>query len=274
MFEVSKQTRATICMGSPKFDNRIMRKCRLVWWVWISVLLQILVSEFGINNMRAWLHPALDQIGSDGMLAIFTWQILDPLVPTEHCLNATAHLNVAADHVHPFMITVCLSSESWNHLKVFLRVTGSPELNPAGHLWHVIEQEICFMDVQPIKLQHMCDGINHVDQKFRQFWRQTGVQAGIWWSGHWVYVSYCSTTAVFSAFFQVFGGFFVGKRAHSPALCVWVVWCWAGSVEWIFRTWLLQPAVTENYESTQRLKWLAIPFFRLIMHRNVWLRFD
>ncbi len=37
---------------------------------------------------------------------IFSWHTLGPLVPIEHCLNATAYLSIVTDHVHPFMTTV------------------------------------------------------------------------------------------------------------------------------------------------------------------------
>ncbi len=37
---------------------------------------------------------------------IFSWHTLGPLVPIEHCLNATVYLSIVADHVHPFMTTV------------------------------------------------------------------------------------------------------------------------------------------------------------------------
>ncbi len=44
---------------------------------------------------------------------IFSWHTLGPLVPTEHRLNATAYLSIVADHVHPFMTTVCPSSDGY-----------------------------------------------------------------------------------------------------------------------------------------------------------------
>ncbi len=50
------------------------------------------------------------QAGVEGVMVwgIFSWHTLGPLVPTEHRLNATAYLNIVADHVHPFMTTVYL----------------------------------------------------------------------------------------------------------------------------------------------------------------------
>ncbi len=44
---------------------------------------------------------------------IFSWHTLGPLVPIEHCLNATVYLSIVADHVHPFMTTVYPSSDGY-----------------------------------------------------------------------------------------------------------------------------------------------------------------
>ncbi len=41
-----------------------------------------------------------------------SWHTLGPLVPTEHCLHATAYLSIVADHVHLFMTTVYPSSDA------------------------------------------------------------------------------------------------------------------------------------------------------------------
>ncbi len=55
------------------------------------------------------------QAGGGGVMVwgIFSWQTLGPLVPIEHCLNATVYLSIVADHVHPFMTTVFLSSDGY-----------------------------------------------------------------------------------------------------------------------------------------------------------------
>ncbi len=44
---------------------------------------------------------------------IFSWHTLGPLVPIEHCLNATVYLSIFADHVYPFMTTVYQSSDGY-----------------------------------------------------------------------------------------------------------------------------------------------------------------
>ncbi len=84
---------------------------------------------------------------------------------------------LVADHVHPFVTTVyhllmATSSRIMHHVTKlkspqtgFLKMTlpkwppQSPDLNPIDHLWDVVEQEICIMDVQPTNLQQLRDAI-------------------------------------------------------------------------------------------------------------------
>ncbi len=75
---------------------------------------------------RIWCkeHESMDppclvstvQAGSGCVMVwgIFSWHTLGPLVPIEHCLNATAYLSIVADHVHPFMTTVYPSSDDYS----------------------------------------------------------------------------------------------------------------------------------------------------------------
>ena len=53
--------------------------------------------------------------GGGGVMVwgIFSWHILGPLVPIEHCLNAAAYLSIVADYVHPFKTTVYPSSDCY-----------------------------------------------------------------------------------------------------------------------------------------------------------------
>ncbi len=53
--------------------------------------------------------------GGGGVMVwgIFSWHTLGPLVSIEHRLNTTAYLSVVAEHVHPFMTTVYLSSDGY-----------------------------------------------------------------------------------------------------------------------------------------------------------------
>ena len=50
------------------------------------------------------------QAGGGGAMvwAISSWHTLDPLVPIEHRVNASAYLSIIADHVHPFMTSVSI----------------------------------------------------------------------------------------------------------------------------------------------------------------------
>ncbi len=71
--------------------------------------IQMVGSEIGEKNMKAWIHPdSTIQAGGGGVMVwrIFSWHTLGPLVPIEHRLNVTAYLSIVADHVHPFMTTV------------------------------------------------------------------------------------------------------------------------------------------------------------------------
>ncbi len=112
---------------------------------------------------------------------IFSWLTLGPLVPIEHRLNATAYLSIVADHVHPFMTTVNLSSDGYfqqdnapchkaqiisdwflehdNEFTLLKWLSQSPDLNPIKQLWDVVEREILIMDVQPTNVQQLRDAI-------------------------------------------------------------------------------------------------------------------
>ncbi len=121
------------------------------------------------------------QAGGVGVMVwgIFSWHTLGPLVQIEHHLNATAYLSIVANHVHPFMTTVYpysdgyfqkvnapshraqiisdVSLEHGNEFTLLKWHPQSPNLNPIEHLWDVVEQEICIMDVQSSNLQQLRD---------------------------------------------------------------------------------------------------------------------
>ncbi len=123
------------------------------------------------------------QAGGGGVMVwgIYSWDTLGPLVPVEHCLNATAYLSIVADHVHPFMTTVYPSSDSYfqqdnvpchkaaiisdwflehdNEFSLLKWPPQSPDLNQIEHLWDVVERKIRIMDVQLTNIQQLCDAI-------------------------------------------------------------------------------------------------------------------
>lgn len=133
-------------------------------------------SEFGVNNMKAWILVSVVQTaGGGGEGGIFLAHF-EPL-STELFLNATAYEGIVADHILPFMTTVYPSSDSYfqqdnapchkayvisnwfleqdNELTVLRWPPHSPDLNPVEHLWDVLEPGIHIMDVQLTDLQQL-----------------------------------------------------------------------------------------------------------------------
>ena len=108
---------------------------------------------------------------------MFSWHTFGPLIPINHHLNATAYLNIVADHVHLFMATMYPSSNdyfqhdnapcqkakvvsSWFHehingFSVLQWSSQSQDLNPIEHLWDVVELEIRSVNVQLTNLQKL-----------------------------------------------------------------------------------------------------------------------
>ncbi len=130
-------------------------------------------------------------VGCVKMWGIFSWHTLGPLVPVEHCLNATtAYLTIVADDVHPFMTTVYPSSDGYfqqdnaprhkdqiisdwflehdNEFTLLKWPPQSPDLNPIEHLQDVVERETCIMDVHPTNLQQLRDAIMSIWNKISE----------------------------------------------------------------------------------------------------------
>ncbi len=154
------------------------------------------------GRVRIWRkeHESMDpsclvstvQASGDDVMVwrTFSWHTLGPLVPIEHRLNATAYLSIVTDHVHPSMTTVYPSSDGYfqqdnaschkaqiisdwflendNEFTLLKRPPQSPDLNPIEHLWDVVEQEICIMDVQLTNLQQLCDAIMSIWTKISE----------------------------------------------------------------------------------------------------------
>ncbi len=165
--------------------------------------IQMVESEFGVKNMKAWIHSFLvstvQAAGGVIVWGIFSWHTLGPLVPIEHRLNTTANLSIVADHVHPFMTTVYPSSDGhfqqdnaschkaqiisdWflehdNEFTLLKWPPQSPDLNPIEHLWDVVEWEIRIMDVQLTNLQQLCDAIMSIWTKISVYCLQHLVES-------------------------------------------------------------------------------------------------
>ncbi len=141
------------------------------------------------GRVRIWRkeHESMDpsclvstvQAGGGGVIVwgVYSWHTLGLLVPIEHRLNTTAYLSIVADHVHPFMTTVYLSSDATssrnnaschkaqiisdrflehdNEFTLLKWPPQSPDLNPIEHLWDVVEREIRIMT----NLQQLRDDI-------------------------------------------------------------------------------------------------------------------
>ncbi len=156
--------------------------------------IQMVGSEFSVKIMNVWIHPALSQrfrLGGGVMVSgIFSWQTLNPLVPIEHHLIATAYLSIVADHVHPFMTTVYPSSDATSsrimHHVTKLKSSQTGFLNMTmsslysndlhshqisiqiEHLWDVVDWMIHIMDVQLTNLQQLRDAIMSIWTKISE----------------------------------------------------------------------------------------------------------
>ncbi len=93
---------------------------------------------------------------------IFSWHTLGPLVPIEHCLNATAYLSIVADHVHPFMTTV------YSHL---LMVTSSSIM----HVTKLKSSQTGFLNMTMRSLYSNGLHSHQISIQYSTF--------GMWWNG-------------------------------------------------------------------------------------------
>ncbi len=61
------------------------------------------------KSMDPSCFVSTDQASSGVMVwGVFSWHILGPSVPIEHCWNTTAYRSIVVDHVHRFMTAVWL----------------------------------------------------------------------------------------------------------------------------------------------------------------------
>ncbi len=143
------------------------------------------------------------QAGGGGVTVwgIFSWHTLGPLVPIEHRLNATAYLNIVADHVYPLwlqcthllMTTSSTIMHGVTKLKSsqtgFLNMTVSSLYQMASTVIRsqsnrsplsVVEREIHIMDVHPTNLQQLCDVIMSIWTKISEECLQHLVESMPW----------------------------------------------------------------------------------------------
>ncbi len=161
--------------------------------------IQMLGSEFGVKNIKAWIHPALSsvQAGCGGVMVwgIFCLAHVRPLSANWvlfklHSLPEYLFSVIVADHVHPFMTTVYPSSDGYfqqdnapchkaqiisdwflehdNEFTLLNWPPQSPDLNPIEHLWDAVEREIRIVDVQPTNLQQLRDAIMSIWTKISE----------------------------------------------------------------------------------------------------------
>lgn len=75
-----------------------MQKHHLVWQhLDFCCDICMIATEFGVNDVKAWIHPACDGVILWGT---FFWETLGSSGTNVHCFNSTACLRVVAQHVY------------------------------------------------------------------------------------------------------------------------------------------------------------------------------
>lgn len=140
--------------------------------------IQLVGSEFGVNNMKAWIHPILYQrFVAGGVRGEYFLRTLCPLSNNwasfklcnlrEYCCCPCPLLYNHSVHVfwwqentlcHKTQILKRVSGHD-NVFTILQQPPQSPDLNPTGKLWDVVEREIHIIDMQPTELQQLCDAM-------------------------------------------------------------------------------------------------------------------
>ncbi len=115
---------------------------------------------------------------------IFSWHTFGPLSTNWALFKCHRLSEYCCWPCPPFMTTVYLYScdylchksqiiSDWflehdNEFTLLKWPPQSPDLNPIEHIWDVVEQQICIMDVQPTNLQQLRDAIMSIWTKISE----------------------------------------------------------------------------------------------------------
>ncbi len=167
--------------------------------------IQMVGSEFGLKNMKAWIHPALSQrfrlvvvvlcVG-DIFLAHFgplstNWASFKHHSLPEYCWPCPPLYDYSEpifwcyfqqDNApcHKAQIISDWFLEHDNEFTLLKWPPQSPDLNPIEHLWDVVEREIHIVDVQTTNLQQLCDAIMTIWTKISEECLQHLVESMPW----------------------------------------------------------------------------------------------
>ncbi len=160
----NKKTKKTICTRSLKLDKKRSGKGCLVWWILISAGCNIWIvgSEFGVNNMKAWIHPAWYQWFRLVLVGYFSsWHTLAPLVLVKGCLNSTA-----------WVMLLTMSVLLWLQCKYLVMATSSRIM---CHLTKLKSSQPDFLNKTMCSLDSNGLHSNQISIKLSTF--------GMWWNG-------------------------------------------------------------------------------------------
>lgn len=160
-----RETETTICMGSPKWNNTRQDWRSIVGLLSLNVCCHIWMVRLG-SGIEIHEGPILTSINGLGWLwwcsrggAIF---LTHPFVPTVHRLNCTAWVlwmttftPLWTQCTHSVIKVPCHKSQiSFSSMtEVYCTQIVSTVTRSQSNLWVVVDQESCFVDMQPSNLQ-------------------------------------------------------------------------------------------------------------------------
>lgn len=167
--------------------------------------IQMVGSDFDINNMKAWIHPAsgLDLWWWCNGMGDFFMAHFGSLIANWASFKHHSHrvlLLAMSIPLWPQSIHLVMPTSSRNHYdhvtmsSPYSNDLHSCQISIQGQLCDVVDREICIIDVQPtnppatVWCYHvsMDQNLRNISSSFlnlchkglRQFWRQKGVQPG------------------------------------------------------------------------------------------------